>query len=103
MKIIQELADRMSEEIEDAERYAKDAIAWKDNNKSLADTFYKLSLDEMSHMSALHGEITKIIEDYRKTNGEPPKPMMAVYEYLHGKQIDKAAIVKALQSSYKGG
>ena len=102
MKIIQDLAEHMSEEIADAENYAKCALKWKDSNRSLADTFYKLSTDEMAHMAALHGETTKIIDEYHKTNGEPPAPMMAVYEYLHGKQIENAAIVKALQAQYKG-
>ena len=49
----------------------------------------------------LHGEVTKIIEQYRKTNGEPPASMLAVYDYLHKKQIEKAAEIKTMQAMYK--
>lgn len=103
MKIIQCLSEMILEEIGDAEKYAKKALEWKDSNKSLADAFAKLSNDEMSHMKILHDEAVKLIEDYRKSNGEPPASMLAVYEYLHGKQIEQAGIVRGLQAQYKGG
>ena len=45
--------------------------------------------------------MTTIIKKYRETKGEPPADMMAVYDYLHKKQIDKALEVKALQTMYK--
>ena len=53
-------------------------------------------------MNTLHGEVARIIQEYKDKNGDPPKEMMAVYEYLHKKQIDHAAEVKAMQAMYKG-
>ena len=55
----------------------------------------------MTNMSSLHSIVTKTISDYRKEHGEPPAPMMAVYDYLHKKHIDNAARVKAMQQMYK--
>lgn len=60
-----------------------------------------LSMEEMKHMQILHNQVTKIIESYRKTNGEPPAPMLAVYDYLHEKFIDEAKEVRMLQQMYK--
>lgn len=102
MKIIEKLSDMISDEIEDAERYARCAIMHKEDMPDLAETFYKLSTDEMGHMAALHDQVTRIISNYKRQNGEPPANMLAVYEYLHAKQIDKASEVKMLQSMYRG-
>ena len=43
----------------------------------------------------------KIIEDYRKNNGEPPAAMMAVYEYIHQKHIDNLAEARRYQEVFR--
>ena len=101
MKIIKQLSEMISEEIEDAEKYVDCALNHRMDNPSLADTFFKLSQEEMNHMSMLHDQVTRIIDSYRKEHGDPPKEMMAVYDYLHQKQIDAAAQVKAKQALYR--
>lgn len=101
MKIIEKLSDMISEEIGDAEKYIKCALKYKDENRGLADVFNSLSNDEMRHMQILHGEVTKLIEQYRQKKGEPPADMLAVYNYLHEQQIDHASDVKAMQILYK--
>ena len=45
--------------------------------------------------------MTEIIRKYRETNGEPPADMLAVYNYLHKKQIEKSMEVKRMQAMYK--
>ena len=70
---------------------------------TLAKLFYDLSTEEMRHMDLLHGEVVRQIEQYRKTKGEPPAAMQAIYDYLHEKQIDKAKDVKSCQSMYRNG
>ena len=102
MKIIQKLSDMINDELEDASRYASCAMQYKDEMRGLADVFWTLSTEEMRHMDILHGEVVKIIEAYRREKGEPPADMLAVYNYLHNKQIEKAGEVKAMQALYKG-
>ena len=101
MKIIQKLSDMISEEIADAEKYARCANNHKEDMPELAETFYKLSNEEMNHMAMLHEQVTRIIKEYRNKNGDPPESMMAVYDYLHGKQIEHAAQVRAMQALFR--
>lgn len=102
MKLIEKLSEMIDEEIEDAGKYAKCALKYKEENPALSKTFYDLSTDEMRHMTLLHDDVARIIAQYRKENGEPPTAMLAVYDYLHEKQIERAKEVKDYQAMYRG-
>ena len=103
MKIIEKLSEYIEDEIDDSCKYAKMALEWKDKKRGLADVFFTLSQEEMRHMTMLHGEVVKLIEEYRREKGEPPVEMLAVYDYLHKKQIEHAEEAKRYQSMYKDG
>ena len=100
MKIIKCLSEMIEDEIKDAEKYAKKALEQKTINRRTADLFFQLSTEEYKHMNMLHSEVAQLIDEYRRTNGEPPANMLAVYEYLHERQVERAAEVKALQNMY---
>lgn len=101
MKLIQELTEKIEDEIHDVKEYAKMAAEVKDEYPMLAQTLYTISTQEANHQAALHGEVVKIIEDYRKMHGEPPAAMMAVYDYLHKKHIEKIAEARRYQEEYQ--
>ena len=101
MKIIKKLSEKIMEELCDAREYAEMALEYKEEYPDLSRDLYNLSLQEMDHKTILHNEVTTIIKKYRETKGEPPADMMAVYDYLHKKQIEKALEVKSLQAMYK--
>lgn len=102
MKLIKELEERIEEEICDVKHYAKMAIDLKEEHPGLANTLYTIATQEDTHQSMLHSEVVKIVQEYRKNHGEPPAAMMAVYEYLHKKHIDKLAEARRYLEIYKG-
>jgi hypothetical protein len=101
MKLIRELEDFIEEEIHDVKKYAKLAAELKDEHPMLAQVLYTLSTQEDNHQMALHAEVVKIIDQHRKMHGEPPEAMMAVYEYLHNKHIEKMADARRYQEMYQ--
>ena len=101
MKIIKCLSEKIEEELHDAESYIDLAMKWKSEEPDTAELFYNLSVEEMGHMERLHDEVTALIKDYREKNGEPPKDMMTLYNYLHEKHIGTATQIKVKQGMYK--
>lgn len=102
MKLIEKISEMIEEELEGACDYAKAAVKHKDDNPTLAKTFYDIASQELSHVSMLHDQVVRIIEEHRRTSGEPPAAMIAVYDYLHDKQIEKANKVRSYLSAYRG-
>jgi hypothetical protein len=50
----------------------------------------------MDSIKGQHDAVVTIIDAYKKEKGEPPAPMMAIYNYLHERHINKAAAIKNL-------
>ena len=102
MTIIKDISEMIEDELDGAEEYIKHALEWKHKNPALAKVFYDISLQEMTHVNMLHGEVVKLIEQHRKEKGEPPAAMAAVYDYMHKKQIEEANEIKMYQAQYRG-
>lgn len=101
MKIIQVLSERIEEEISDAKWYIKRAIACKDEHPEVSRTYYTLASQELEHSSMLHDAVTDAIKRYRDEHGEPPEGMLALYNYLHKKEIKDYDKVKRMIDDYK--
>ena len=101
MKLIRDLEEAISDEISDIKKYAMWAAELKESHPTLAQVLYNISTQEDGHQAAIHNEVVKIIEEHRRTHGEPHAPMMAVYNYLHKKSIDKLAEARMYQDVYK--
>ena len=102
MLIIKNLCKMIKEEICDAEKYANCALKYKDEDRTLAETFYTLANNELQHMDMLHTHVTPLISDYRTKKGEPPEAMQAIYDYVHEEEIESVREVRMLLSMYKG-
>ena len=96
MKIIKKLSRMIEEEIHDAEKYARCALEYKDDRPELARTFLSLSNAELEHMGILHTAVTNLIEEERRTNGDPPPGMLDAYDFIHEWQMSHVAEVKSM-------
>ena len=101
MKIIKCIAEKIEEELHDADAYIEMAMSWKDEQPEAANVFYELSTEEMSHVDKLHDEVVRLISDYRQKTGEPPKDMLTLWNYLHEKHIAEAMRIKVKQGMFK--
>lgn len=101
MKLIELLSEHIEDELNDACTYAKLALEYKDTDPEVAQLFYKLSGEEMTHMDALHKRVVASIDTYKKTNGEPPAGMKALYDFVHKREIAQAEKVTNLQGLFK--
>lgn len=101
MKLIKELEELIEDEIHDVKKYAKMAAAVKAEHPGLAQVLYTISTQEDTHQAALHSEVVKIIEEYKRTKGEPPAAMMAVYDFMHKRHIEDMAEARRYQDIYK--
>ena len=100
MEIIKNISEKIDDELHDAEKYIKCAYRVADEFPQLAETYYRLSLEEMNHVAMLHDSVVKIINTYKQTNEIPPG-MQTLYDYLHDRQIKWAAKIKAKQEEFK--
>ena len=100
MEIIKSLVSKIDDELEDAEKYIKCAYKVKETYPILADTYYKLSLEEMGHMTMLHEQVVRLITEYKKTK-EVPQGMQTLYDYVHEREIKWASKIKAKQDNFK--
>lgn len=100
MEIIKQISEKIDEELHDAEKYIKCAYKVDEDYPQVADVYYKLSLEEMNHVTMLHDVVVRIINEYKQRN-EVPKEMQLLYDYLHERQIKWAAKIKGKQEQFK--
>lgn len=101
MKLIKELEELIEDEIGDVKKYAQMAAELKAEHPGLAQVLYTISTQEEAHQAAIHTEVVKLIEEHRRSHGEPPATMMAVYDYIHKRHIEKMAEARRFQEIYK--
>lgn len=101
MRTIEKLSKMIEDELKDAEKYARCALEYKELDPCMAKVFAELSHEEMRHMSMLHNEVARQIDEHKRKAGEPPAAMMAIYNYTHGQQMEWAHEIKVWQEAYK--
>lgn len=83
MKVIKCMSEDIEKTMDLAEANVKNAIEYKESYPIAAKAFYTKSVNLMESIRGMHDGVVSIIKSYREEKGEPPAPMMAVYNYLH--------------------
>lgn len=102
MEIIAKLSEMIEDEVCGAEEYACYANKYKGVDNELAKMFYELSNVEMGHMAILHKQVTKLINAAKTSGKDVPESMLDMYNMLHKKHVEKAAMVKIMQEEFTG-
>ena len=100
MRVIKCMCEDIDKTLEMAEKNVKKAIEYKEQYPVAAKAFYNKSTALMETIKGMHDGVTAMIKAYRDEKGEPPAPMLAVYNYLHERAVNNAAMIKNLQDIY---
>lgn len=101
MKKIANMVKDIKGEIEGADHYGKMALQYKTDDKPLSDVYSALASQELEHVTKLHDSIIRVINEYRAKNGDPPAPMMAVWNWEHEEMVERVTKVKSLLEMVK--
>ena len=101
MKKIKCLVENICEEIEDAEKYAKEAMRMKTEDLELSKVYAELARQELGHADTLHNQAVRIIKAHKATGAETPTSMQVVWDWEHEKIVDKTARIKMMLEMIK--
>lgn len=93
MDKLKELYEEAWEELEGAEKYAKQAAMYKDKHPTLSKMFHDMSGQEMMHSEAIMAEAEKLAGGM-----EHGKPMHDIFKQMHANWASK---IKALHAQYR--
>ena len=96
MKEIKWLSERIEEEIDDAEDYAKSALYYKHTDGEMSRICADLARQELNHSEILHAHAVKLIKMQRERGVEAPAAMQAVWDWRHERMIEQTSKVKSL-------
>lgn len=102
MKEIKWLAEKIEEEIHDAEEYARAANHYKESDKELSRCCASLAEEELKHSDILHRQAVRLIQEHIDKGHETPPAMQAVWDWEHEKMVDRKAYVRHLLNGIAG-
>lgn len=101
MQLVKDIVEEIDDELCGAKKYVKMANKYKKEYPQIANMYYEMSLVEMTHVDKLHNAVVSLINDLKVKGVEIDSNMMAIYDYLHEKAIEKATKIKVMQEEFK--
>ena len=101
LEMLKKFSGFIEDELEDIEKYAKQAIKWKDVRSDIAEGFANLSKQEASHYQSLHDMVVKLIKYAADDGTGMTAEEQSIYEFLRDREMDKYSKAKEWQDMYK--
>lgn len=99
MEEFEMLINYIWEELDDADKYARKAVHYKEINSGLSEMFLQLSKEEINHMERLRDHAVKCLEKY--SNIEEVKEEQTIWKWEHRRIADCAIEIKRIQNMAK--
>ena len=96
MKKIKCLVENICEEVEDAEKYAIEAMRTKAEDPDLSKVYAELARQELGHADTLHNQAVRIIRAHKASGAETPTSMQTIWDWEHEKIVAKTARIKLI-------
>ncbi|MDE6598768.1 MAG: hypothetical protein K2K34_01640 [Oscillospiraceae bacterium] len=96
MRLIKDITDDMMEEIHDAKRRIKRAMEFKPLYPDIAQRESEIAAQELVHAEKDHKSAMELIEEFKKSKGEPPEYMMEFWKEKHEDFMEKYAHAKCM-------
>ena len=97
MKFLEDMAERMDDELDGAEEYAVDALHHKDSHPALAKHYHDMAMDELRHASYFNDAAMEYVKAH------PDKPeLKQVWEFVKRHADREIAEVDKMLAKYRG-
>jgi ferritin len=97
MKFLEDLAERMDDELDGAEEYAVDALDHKESHPTLAKHYHDMAMDELRHASYFMDAAMEYVKAH------PDKPELKhVWEFVKRHADKEIAEVDKMLAKYRG-
>lgn len=96
MKTIEEIIDQVEEELNDAEKYAWEAMHHKGKDTELSNTYSELSRQELTHADMLCNQAERLL---RTGNDEMSKEDHTIWSWHHKKFQHKKHHIRSMLTS----
>lgn len=102
MKELKEVIVDITEILDCAEMYAKEAVKHKSQCPDLSEVYARIAQDDLIHVGLLHKSVVEMIGSKKRAGVAVPESIQAVWDFEHDRFIDKEADVRRLLAMYKG-
>lgn len=103
LKPMEELYDRVDEELSDAKHYAWKALSYKTEMPELAKTFSSLAAEELRHAMTLNAEIEKLVKNAPTSADANAMAMREIETFMKKKMNERMVAINSALAQYKGG